>query len=85
MKTNILSDNGLLDILENDTFISNEDFDFDSNNDIGDSFNNGDLSYSFVIDKLIFFSITNMLKKCHCMTTGFQLYKIYCLITKIFH
>jgi len=43
MKTNILSDSELLDLLENDMLSSDEDFGFDSDNDIFDAeFNHSD-------------------------------------------
>lgn len=38
MKINILSDNRLLNILENDTFSSDDDFGYDQNDDINDYF-----------------------------------------------
>jgi hypothetical protein len=43
MKTNILSDSELLDLLENDMLSSDEDFGFDSDDDIFDAeFNDSD-------------------------------------------
>ncbi|KAL4104628.1 hypothetical protein QTP88_019922 [Uroleucon formosanum] len=49
MKTNILSDSELLDILENDTFSSDEDFGIDSNDD-DDELDTGNLSDENEID-----------------------------------
>lgn len=47
MKTNILSDGELLDILENSTFSSDEDFSLDSNDDLFHSdFDGTDLEIS---------------------------------------